>query len=50
MDSSFHDDTITIMDKVYDPQKYEREIYRKWEEGGAFKTENRKQKTENRER
>ena len=36
------------MDKVYDPQKYEKEIYRKWEEGGAFKTENRKQKTENR--
>src|SRR3989338_8240323 len=37
------------MDKVYDPQKYEREIYRMWEESGAFKTENRKQKTENRE-
>jgi len=24
------------MDKVYDPQKYEQEIYGKWEKGGAF--------------
>jgi valyl-tRNA synthetase len=27
------------MDRVYDPQKYEREIYRKWEASGAFKAE-----------
>ena len=46
MDSSFHDDTITIMDKVYDPQKYEREIYWRWEEGGAFGTEGKGKRKE----
>lgn len=25
------------MDKVYDPQKYEADIYKQWEEAGAFK-------------
>jgi len=37
------------MESRYNPQKYEREIYRIWEEGGAFKTENREQRTESRE-
>lgn len=27
------------MDKAYEPQKYEQEIYRMWEEGGYFKAE-----------
>ncbi|MBI2309571.1 valine--tRNA ligase [Candidatus Collierbacteria bacterium] len=27
------------MDKVYQPEKFEKEIYRKWEESGAFKAE-----------
>ena len=38
-----------LMESRYNPQKYEREIYRIWEEGGAFKTENREQRTESRE-
>ncbi|MFZ5392319.1 MAG: valine--tRNA ligase [Patescibacteria group bacterium] len=27
------------MDKIFEPEKYEREIYRSWEEGGFFKVE-----------
>jgi valyl-tRNA synthetase len=36
---------LMAMDKVYDPQKYEKEIYRKWEEGGAFKPKDEGRRT-----
>ncbi len=36
---------MMAMDKVYDPQKYEKEIYRKWEEGGAFKPKDEGRRT-----